>query len=284
SQLGFMVYAIGTGGIFQSQFHLLSHSVFKALLFLGAGAVIHSVGTRDMKKMGGLSRAMPLTCGVFILGALALAGVPPVNGFWSKELLLDGGFLHGPLWAYIVMLATAGVTVLYTLRCVWLVFFAPPAAALHAHEAGPAMKTALIPLAIGSLLTWLLAGPFQALMARTLPLHFPGGEGAENGGTWGMVVEVVLSPSTWIALAVVALGVVVWLARRALGRVWGWLGPARRVAQAGFGFESINRGVMKATQGAGEGLRVTQSGLLNWNVAAIVMAVIAVLLAVILGG
>jgi NADH-quinone oxidoreductase subunit L len=291
SQLGFMVYAIGTGGIFQSQFHLLSHSVFKALLFLGAGAVIHSVGTRDMKKMGGLSRSMPLTCGVFILGALALAGVPPVNGFWSKELLLDGGFLHGPLWAYMVMVATAGLTVLYTLRCVWLVFFAPPVAASateaappHVHEAGPAMKTALIPLAIGSVLTWLLAGPFQDLMARTLPLHFAGGEAAEHGGTWGMVVNVVLSPSTWIALGVVALGVVAWLARGAFGRVWGWLGPARRVAQAGFGFESINRGVMKATQGAGEGLRVTQSGLLNWNVAAIVMAVIAVLLAVILGG
>ena len=127
SQLGFMVYAIGTGGIFQSQFHLLSHSVFKALLFLGAGAVIHSVGTRDMRKMGGLSRTMPLTCAVFIIGALALAGIPPVNGFWSKELLLEGGFLHGPLWAYIVMLVTAGLTALYTLRCVWMVFFAPPA-------------------------------------------------------------------------------------------------------------------------------------------------------------
>jgi NADH-quinone oxidoreductase subunit L len=283
SQLGFMVYAIGTGGIFQSQFHLLSHSVFKALLFLGAGAVIHSVGTRDMKRMGGLSRSMPLTCAVFILGALALAGIPPVNGFWSKELLLDGGFLHGPLWAYIVMLATAGLTVLYTLRCVWLVFFAPGPAP-HAHEAGPAMKTALIPLAVGSVLTWLLAGPFQDLMVRTLPLHFAGGEAAEHGGTWAMVVEVVLSPSTWIALGVVALGVVVWMARGAFGRVWGWLGPVRRVAQAGFGFESVNRGVVKATQGAGEGLRATQSGILNWNVAAIVMAVIAVLLAVILGG
>ncbi len=284
SQLGFMVYAIGTGGIFQSQFHLLSHSVFKALLFLGAGAVIHSVGTRDMKKMGGLSRSMPLTCAVFILGALALAGIPPVNGFWSKELLLDGGFLHGPLWAYIVMLATAGLTVMYTLRCVWLVFFAPPVAAPHAHEAGPAMKTALIPLAVGSLLTWLLAGPFQALMLRTLPLHFAGGEAAEHGGTWAMVVDVVRSPSTWMALGVAAAGVLVWLARRPLARVWALLQPLRGAARAGFGFESINRGVSKAMEGAGEGLRATQSGILNWNVAAIVMAVIAVLLAVILGG
>ena len=77
--------------IFQGQFHLLSHSVFKALLFLGAGAVIHSLGTRDMRNMGGLSRKMPLTCAVFVIGALALAGIPPVNGFWSKEMVLEAG-------------------------------------------------------------------------------------------------------------------------------------------------------------------------------------------------
>jgi NADH-quinone oxidoreductase subunit L len=287
SQLGFMVYAIGAGGIFQSQFHLLSHSVFKALLFLGAGAVIHSVGTRDMRLMGGLSKKMPLTCAVFIIGALALAGIPPVNGFWSKELLLEGGLQNGPLWAYVVMLVTAGLTALYALRCVWMVFFARPAGGeVHAHEAGPAMKVALIPLALGSLVTWLLAGPFHALLERTLPFHFEeAGEGAlESSGTWRMAAEVIASPSTWIALAVVAVGILAWLGRGMFAGMGAGLRPARRAAEAGFGFEAINRGVSNAVQGAGEGLRATQTGILNWNIAAIVMAVIAVLAAVALGG
>ena len=91
SQLGFMVYAVGTGGIFASQFHLFSHSVFKALLFLGAGAVIHAAGTRDMREMGGLGKKMPVVRNVFILGSLALAGLPIMNGFWSKELVLEAG-------------------------------------------------------------------------------------------------------------------------------------------------------------------------------------------------
>ncbi|HMN59544.1 MAG TPA: NADH-quinone oxidoreductase subunit L, partial [Anaerolinea sp.] len=87
SQLGYMVYAVGAGGVFASQFHLFSHSIFKALLFLGAGAVIHSVGTRDMREMGGLGRHMPVVRTVFVIGALALAGIPILNGFWSKELV-----------------------------------------------------------------------------------------------------------------------------------------------------------------------------------------------------
>jgi NADH-quinone oxidoreductase subunit L len=282
SQLGFMVYAIGTGAVFQSQFHLLSHSVFKALLFLGAGAVIHSLGTRDMREMGGLSRKMPLTCAVFVIGALALAGIPPVNGFWSKEMVLESGLAHGPLWASIVMLVTVGITALYTLRCVWMVFFAR-AKDRHVHEAGPAMKTALIPLAVGTVLTWLLAGPFQGLLSRTLPLHFPAAESGGLAATWAIAAEVLAAPSTWLALGVVAVGAALWAGRAPFMKIGARLRPIRRAAEAGYGFEAVNRGIVKAVQGTGEGLRVTQSGLLNWNVAAIVMAVIVVLCAVWLG-
>jgi NADH-quinone oxidoreductase subunit L len=281
SQLGFMVYAIGTGAIFQSQFHLLSHSVFKALLFLGAGAVIHSVGTRDMRQMGGLSRKMPLTCAVFIIGVLALAGIPPVNGFWSKEMILESGLRQGPLWAYLVMLVTVGITALYSLRCVWMVFFAQ-AGERHVHEAGPAMKTALIPLAAASLVTWLLAGPFQRLMAQTLPLHFPVAA-AEAASTTGTIArEVLVAPSTWLAVGVVVIGAALWAVRSPFERIGAHLRPARRAAEAGYGFEAVNRGVSRAVEATGEALRATQSGLLNWNVAAIVMAVIAVLAAVVL--
>ena len=97
SQLGYMVYAVGAGGIFASQFHLLSHAVFKALLFLGAGAVIHAAGTRDMRQMGGLGKQMPVVRAVFVIGALALAGMPILNGFWSKELVLEAGLLTADL-------------------------------------------------------------------------------------------------------------------------------------------------------------------------------------------
>ena len=103
SQLGYMVFGVGVGAIVASQFHLLSHSVFKALLFLGAGAVIHIVGTRDMRQMGGLGRSMPFVRAVFIIGALALAGLPIANGFFSKELVLEEGLAHGPFWAYLGM-------------------------------------------------------------------------------------------------------------------------------------------------------------------------------------
>jgi NADH-quinone oxidoreductase subunit L len=230
-----------------------------------------------MREMGGLSKKMPLTCAVFIIGALALAGIPPVNGFWSKEMILESGLLHGPSWAYIVMLVTVGLTALYTVRCVWMVFFAP-APELHAHEAGPAMKVALVPLAIGSLVTWILAGPFQEMLARTLPLHFPSAvESPGLAGTWAIAAEVLTAPSTWLAVGVVAIGAALWAVRSPFKAITSRLLPLRRAAEAGYGFEAVNRGIARGIQETGEGLRATQSGLLNWNVAAIVMAVIVVL-------
>src|SRR5512136_2253410 len=144
SQLGVMVYAIGVGGIYASQFHLLSHAVFKALLFLGAGAVIHAVGTRDMRLMGGLGSRMRFTRTTFVIGALALAGVPILNGFWSKELVMEAGLAAQPQqWAYILMLFGIALTALYTVRMIYLVFYGNARSHLHAHDAQPAMKVAL---------------------------------------------------------------------------------------------------------------------------------------------
>jgi NADH-quinone oxidoreductase subunit L len=172
-------------------------------------------------------------------------------------------------------------------RCTWMVFFGSPSGA-HAHEAGTAMKVALIPLALGVLVTWLLAGPFRELFVRTLPLHVTAAEsGAVGGmaGTWSMAAKVLLEPATWLAVLVVVIGAALWTVRSTfagISRRFGWL---RRAAEAGYGFESVNRGIVSGVQGTGEGLRVTQSGLLNWNVGAIVMAVIVVLGAVwLIGG
>ncbi|MHC1781542.1 MAG: NADH-quinone oxidoreductase subunit L [Anaerolineaceae bacterium] len=277
SQLGYMVYAVGTGGIFASQFHLLSHSVFKALLFLGTGAVIHAVGTRDMRLMGGLGKKMPFVRAMFVLGALALAGLPILNGFWSKELVLEAGLEHGSLVLYLVMLLGAGLTALYTFRCVWMVFYGQPRSDLHIHETGNAMKIALLPLAVGSLTTWMLAGPFGRLLAETLPFHE-----FHMNSTVMMVEEVASAPATLIALVVIALGLAAWWKREALQPLARTFSGFNSLAADSFGFEAVNRLVVRATQCLGEWLRGAQTGRLNWNVLGIIggLAVLLVILAI----
>jgi NADH-quinone oxidoreductase subunit L len=273
SQLGYMVYAIGVGGVYESQFHLLSHAVFKALLFLAAGTVIHAVGTRDMRQMGGLGPRMPFTRTVFVIGALALAGIPIFNGFWSKELILEAGLHEGAQWAYIAMLIGAGLTALYTLRMVYLVFFGDPRSQLHAHDAQTAMKVSLGVLAFGACTTWLLAGPLYQLLISTLPFHE-----FHELTTGEMVNEVITAPATYLALFVIALGALGWWKREALSGITQRLQGLTRMATNSFGFEAINRGVVRVTQNTAEALRVTQTGLLSWNVAGIAIGLIVVLI------
>ncbi|HEY3288748.1 MAG TPA: NADH-quinone oxidoreductase subunit L [Anaerolineae bacterium] len=275
SQLGYMVYAIGAGGILASQFHLLSHAVFKALLFLGAGAVIHSIGTRDMRQMGGLGKRMPLIRATFIIGALALAGIPILNGFWSKEMVLEAGLANGPAWIWVLMLIGAGLTALYTFRMVWLVFFgqARGEASQHAHDAAPAMRVALVVLAIGTLTTWLLAGPFSGLIGSAFATVLP----LPEMSTAEMVVEVLTAPATWVALVVIALGLLAWWWRDRLSAIGERLNWLKRMATDSFGFEWVNRGIVRGTQVIAEGLRVTQTGALNWNTLGIIGGLVVVL-------
>ena len=214
SQLGYMVYAVGAGSVLASQFHLMSHSVFKALLFLAAGAVIHTVGTRDMRLMGSLGKQMPLVRNVFIIGSLALAGIPIFNGFWSKELILEAGLGNAPGWSYAIMLITAGLTALYTLRCVWLVFFGEPRSDLEGKPAHTAMRVALVPLALGSITTWLLIGPFSGFLSDTLPYHE-----IHHLTLGGLFTEIFTAGATYIALLVIALGIGLWLLRDKLTSV-----------------------------------------------------------------
>lgn len=279
SQLGYMVFAIGVGAVYASQYHLLSHAVFKALLFLAAGAVIHSAGTRDMLRMGGLGRKMPVVRLVFVAGALALAGLPVLNGFWSKELILEEALLHGRLWAYIAMLAGAGLTAFYTLRCVWLVFYGEPRSHLHAHEAGPAMQVALWPLAAGTALTWLLAGPFASLLERTLPYH-----DIEAVTTLQLAEEILTAPATLLALAVIALGLLGWIYRERLRFLKSFSIGLQKIAEASFGLEAVNRAVLGLTRRTAETLRATQTGYLNANVAGILIGLVIVLAVLVWGG
>jgi NADH-quinone oxidoreductase subunit L len=279
SQLGYMVYAIGAGSVFASQFHLLSHSVFKALLFLGAGAVIHAVGTRDMVRMGGLRKFMPFVNIVFIIGTLALAGLPLTNGFFSKELVLEAGLEGGPMWAYIAMLIGAGLTSLYSLRMVWLVFNGEPRATEHPHDAPSAMRVSLGTLAVGTLLTWLLAGPFSRLLAGSLPFHEVHVE-----DTATIVMSVITSTETWIAVALILAMSAIWLLRTPLAGLRKAISPLVDFTQAGSGFEWINKQISNITTGASSVLSFTQTGILNWNVVGILGGLIILLALLLWGG
>ena len=273
SQLGYMVYAVGVGGLFASQFHLLSHAVFKALLFLGAGAVIHSVGTRNMRHMGRGVVKMPVTRAVFIIGALALAGLPILNGFWSKELILEAGLEGGPQWAYYLMLFSAGLTAWYTFRMVWMTFFAGEPSQLHAHEAGRAMRVALLPLAFGALTTWLLAGPFSHMLAESLPFHEIEGEGLVE-----MIAAVLGAPATYLALGVIALGLAAWQWRHRLGWLERSLSGLAHLAENGFGFEWLNQQIVRLVRESADGLRPLQTGQLNWNMVGVMTGLAVVLI------
>ena len=179
SQLGYMMAAIGAGFAGAGFLHLLTHGVFKALLFLAAGAVIHAVGTNDIFAMGGLARRMPQTFIVFLIGTLSLAGIPFFAGFFSKEEILGAVWAGGLTVPFAMLVLAAFLTAFYMFRVVFIAFLGAPAAATasaghgsahgsqdrsHAHDA-PAIMT--LPL-------WILAAP-GAGHRRRLRVLAPGG-------------------------------------------------------------------------------------------------------------
>ena len=156
SQLGYMFLGVGVAAFGAGIFHLVTHAFFKALLFLGAGSVIHALhGEQDMRRMGGLKTKLPVTYWTMLAGTLAIAGIPPLAGFFSKDEILweawEAG--HPALWA--IGLVTAGLTALYMFRLFYLTFHGPfrgtPDALDHAHESPPSMVVPLIALAVLSI-------------------------------------------------------------------------------------------------------------------------------------
>ena len=155
SQLGYMVMALGVGAWTAAIFHLFTHAFFKACLFLGAGSLSHAVHSFDMKEdMGGMRKRMPTTFVTFIIATIALMGIPPLAGFWSKDEILAGanglGGSGGYKFALIMGTIGAFCTCAYMTRAIWYVFFGEPrgAAAAHpAHESGPRITVPLIILA-----------------------------------------------------------------------------------------------------------------------------------------
>jgi NADH-quinone oxidoreductase subunit L len=229
-----------------------------------------------MRQMGGLGRQMPFVRNAFLIGALGLAGLPILNGFWSKELVLEGGLDGGPQWAYGVMLVCAGLTALYTFRMVWLVFYGERHGEKPAHDALVAMRVSLLILAAGTLTTWLMAGAVSDLLSRTLPLH-----ALKVTTTREMVLTVLTAWPTGVALAVIALGLGAWWWRDRLSAIASGLHFLSRAASADFGFAWLNRFIAQNTKRVGEILALTQTGQLNLNVLGIASALVIIL--VILG-
>jgi len=186
SQLGFMLAALGIGGYVAAVFHLVTHAFFKALLFMGSGSIIHGVehgahethehiDPQDMRNMGGLRHKMPITFWTFLIGGMALSGLPFITaGFWSKDEILLDGWLHAP--AVFWMLAIAALlTAFYTTRQIIMTFYGKPrtGAAAHAHESAWTMTTPLIILSFFAIVAgWInIPSEFPVFGAIAQALH-----------------------------------------------------------------------------------------------------------------
>jgi NADH-quinone oxidoreductase subunit L len=198
SQLAYMVIlmSVGEAGRNAAFFHLFTHAFFKALLFLGAGSVIHAVHSNDMRDMGGLRRTMPVTFWTFVIGSAALAGLPPLAGFWSKDELLVAAS-EGHEVVFTLLLVTAVITAFYTTRMVLMTFFGELRSDAHPHESPASMTGPLVALAGATLAVGFLgAGPAGAVFFDWVFLEHP------------EAVELV----PWVAglsIAAAVLGVVV---------------------------------------------------------------------------
>jgi NADH-quinone oxidoreductase subunit L len=156
SQLGYMVMAMGLGSLTAGMFHLTTHAFFKALLFLGAGSVIHAVEDQNIFHMGDLKSKMPVTTWTFVIGSLALAGIFPFSGFWSKDEILSAALSSGHTGLYIAGTAVAFLTAFYMFRLIFTAFFGKKRREYHAHESGWMMTLPLAVLAILSVFSGLV--------------------------------------------------------------------------------------------------------------------------------
>jgi NADH-quinone oxidoreductase subunit L len=222
NSLGLMFVALGSQSITAAMLYLFTHGFFKALLFLGAGSVLHSTEETEVEQMGGLGRKMPLTAVTFTVGALSMAGLVPLAGFWAKDEILLSVFDEQNIGVYIIVALSVVLTALYMARVAILVFTGEPRnreAYDHAHEGPPSMT---VPLVLLALLT-LVAG-FVAFDGVGKVLGFPGGFGefvfTAEGEAFRANAWVV---STSVVLAVLGL----------VGGYYFWWGEARRARLVG---------------------------------------------------
>jgi len=255
SQIGFMVLACGLGAFAVGLFHLVTHAFFKACLFLGAGAVLHALdGEEDMRRMGALARKLPFSFATFFIATLALCGIPPFAGFFSKDEILSAAWSNadGFPWLWLAALVASGFTAFYMFRAIWLTFFGTSRvsaeAAAAVHEPPPSMSIVLGVLAAGSVLVgfiglpaiWQhvlgLSAPFYDFVAPVLPavstVH------AEARTEWLLMAAAVLVALAGIALAWLLYG----RAREGAIEEAARPGPLRALVSGGYFFDSVYYG------------------------------------------
>jgi NADH-quinone oxidoreductase subunit L len=204
SQLGYMFFALGVSAYQAGIFHLFTHAFFKALLFLGAGSVIHAMSDeQDIRKMGGIWRHVPITYAVMLIGSVALAGIPPLSGYWSKDTILEAAYASGN-WTgylgYILGAAAAFMTAFYSFRLLILTFHGKSRAdehvMAHVHESPYVMTVPLMLLALG------------ALFAGGIGYHYFVGE--DRVTFWGQAILNLNTHHTWAEIESVPF-VISWL-------------------------------------------------------------------------
>ena len=318
SQLGFMFVAVGSGAYVAAIFHMVTHAFFKALLFLGAGSVIHGMdGDQDIRRYGGLARLLPITSMTFVAGWLAIAGVPPFSGFWSKDEILAYAYGENKvLW--LLLLITAILTAFYMTRLVLMTFFGPrrwtdeeveaeadeeAEHALphrHPHESPWTMTVPLVLLAGLAMVAGVANLPFTSdvhFLGNWLKPSLFGNEGhlSFGGGTqWVLAIVAIVG-----SLGGVSAGAAVYIRRRIdpariehpfLARAWRvdeivanfMGGPGRRAFERTTQFdEQVVDGAVNATgtlvRRAGTKLRSSQTGLVRSYALGIAIGAVALL-------
>lgn len=310
SQLGYMVLAIGAGAYTAGIFHLTTHAFFKALLFLGAGSVIHAMaGEQDMRKMGGLAAKMPITFITMAAAWLAISGVFPFSGFWSKDEILIATFDKGGPWyiLWAVGMFVALLTAFYMTRLIVLTFFGTPrwGDGTHPHESPSTMTVPLIVLAFFATTAGLLNTPFRPTFEHFLATSF---EHISHGAEADAVLIVGLAVLT---LVIVAVGIVIAARRYSAdelpmdeGRWWSRaiagfgvddfygrviVAPGKQVAEVASQadatvIDGVAHGIATGVRAVGSGLRPAQSGQVRAYAAMIAVASVLLIVAMVAFG
>ena len=313
SQIGYMVLALGVLGYVAAIFHLFTHAFFKALLFLGAGSVNHATNSFDMRRMGGLREYMPITYWTFVIGALSLAGVFPLAGFWSKDEILVDAWNHDKL-LFLIGVAVAFMTALYMFRAIFLTFWGEyrggeePEAGYEVstvpHESPPSMAFPLLILAVPAVLFGLFAlgGGFTDLLEGALAEELRHGKADLEG--------VVVAASLVAALAGIGVAAAIYLYRQPASElVRARLGPLPMLAERKFYLDyvaetvivrwilngviqrvtdlfevdvvdRIANGIGEGTRRAGDGLRRVEAGYVQAYTSLFFIGVVVAIVAV----
>ncbi|PEB50447.1 NADH-quinone oxidoreductase subunit L [Bacillus pseudomycoides] len=194
SQLGYMMLALGSAGYVAGVFHLTTHAFFKALLFLAAGSVIHAVHTQNINEMGGLQKKMKVTGVLFLMGTLAISGVPLFSGFFSKDEILAAAWMRGNYVLFVLAVIAAFLTAFYMFRLYFLVFTGEAKTKAEVHESPRVMTFPMIVLGVFAVLAGYINTPwFGTFLGDWLTKNVPFQVEPSHGPAWIMIVATLVS-------------------------------------------------------------------------------------------